>query len=213
MMKKRIAIIDYGLGNLFSVKQACKTVGLEAIITSDQKTISSSDMVILPGVGAYGVAMNNLNKKNLIPVLNRVVLEGKPFIGICLGMQLMFSESEEFGIHKGLDFFKGKIKKFASNKNNFNFRVPQIQWNTISKTNGVKANSFFNFLENKSYMYFVHSYYCVPKNKSHIVANTNYAGIKYPSIVKNKNIIGIQFHPEKSGKQGIEIYKKLTELI
>ena len=198
---------------MFSIKQVCNNVGLNAEITSDQNVISSSDMLLLPGVGAYGEAMNNLKNKNLITVLSDFVLTGKPFVGICLGMQLMFSESEEFGFHKGLGFVEGKVKKLPLNDGDINFRVPQIQWNTISRTSNIKPNSFFNFLEDKAHMYFVHSYYCEPLNDSHIIAKTNYAGIDYPSIIKNRNLIGIQFHPEKSGNKGIEIYKKLTELI
>lgn len=213
-MKKKVSIIDYGLGNLFSVQQACETVGLDALITASPEHILNSDMLILPGVGAYGVAMENLEKAQLIPALKAFVATGKPFVGICLGMQLMLTESVEFGQHKGLNLIPGKTKKFESRSiDGEYFAVPQIQWNQLKKSNNVDKNHFFNFLHNRDYMYFVHSYYCVPEVKSTIVTTTSYAGEEYPSIIQYKNCIGIQFHPEKSGFNGINIYNKLKQLI
>ena len=213
-MNKKVSIIDYGLGNLFSVQQACETVGLDSVITSSPKDILNSDMLILPGVGAYGVAMENLEKAQLIPALNAFVSTGKPFVGICLGMQLMLTESVEFGRHKGLNLIPGKTKKFKSRLNdNQYFAVPQIQWNQLKKSKNVDKNHFFNFLNNGDYMYFVHSYFCVPEIKCTIVTTTSYAGVEYPSIIQHKNCIGIQFHPEKSGLNGINIYKKLKQLV
>lgn len=213
-MKKKVSIIDYGLGNLFSVKQACETVGLDALITASPEDILNSDMLILPGVGAYGIAMENLEKAQLVPALKAFVATGKPFVGICLGMQLMLTESVEFGQHKGLNLIPGKTKKFESKSiDDESFAVPQIQWNQLKKSNNVDKNHFFNFLNDGDYMYFVHSYYCVPKDSSTIVTTTSYAGEEYPSIIQYKNCIGIQFHPEKSGLNGIKIYKKLKQLI
>ena len=213
-MKKKVSIIDYGLGNLFSVKQACETVGLDALITTSPEDILTSDMLILPGVGAYGIAMENLKKAQLIPALKAFVGTGKPFVGICLGMQLMLTESVEFGQHKGLNLIPGRTKKFeAKSIDNESFAVPQIQWNQLNKSKNVDKNHFFNFLNDGDYMYFVHSYYCVPEVKSTIVTTTSYAGEEYPSIIQYKNCIGIQFHPEKSGLNGINIYEKLKQLI
>ena len=213
-MKKKVSIIDYGLGNLFSVKQACETVGLDALITASPEDILTSDMLILPGVGAYGIAMENLEKAQLIPALKAFVATGKPFVGICLGMQLMLTESVEFGQHKGLNLIPGRTKKFeAKSIDNESFTVPQIQWNQLNKSKNVDKNHFFNFLNDGDYMYFVHSYYCVPEVKSTIVTTTSYAGEEYPSIIQYKNCIGIQFHPEKSGLNGINIYEKLKQLI
>lgn len=213
-MKKKVSIIDYGLGNLFSVKQACETVGLDALITASPEDILTSDMLVLPGVGAYGIAMENLEKAQLIPALKAFVATGKPFVGICLGMQLMLTESVEFGQHKGLNLIPGRTKKFeAKSIDNESFAVPQIQWNQLNKSKNVDKNHFFNFLNNGDYMYFVHSYYCVPEVKSTIVTTTSYAGEEYPSIIQYKNCIGIQFHPEKSGLNGINIYEKLKQLI
>ena len=213
-MKKKVSIIDYGLGNLFSVKQACETVGLKALITSSPKDVLNSDMVILPGVGAYSIAMNNLEKAQLIPALKEFVATGKPFVGICLGMQLMLTESVEFGQHKGLNLIPGKTRKFESKSiDDEYFAVPQIQWNELKMQNNINKNHFFNFLNNGDYMYFVHSYFCVPEDKSTIIMTTSYAGEEYPSIIQYNNCIGIQFHPEKSGLNGIKIYEKLKQLI
>lgn len=213
-MKKKVSIIDYGLGNLFSVKQACEKVGLDALITASPEDILNSDLVILPGVGAYPTAMENLEKAQLIPALKEFVTKGKPFVGICLGMQLMLTESVEFGQHKGLNLIPGKTKKFESKSiDDEYFAVPQIQWNQLKKSNNINKNHFFNFLNNGDYMYFVHSYFCVPEVKSIIITTTSYAGEEYPSIIQNNNCIGIQFHPEKSGLNGIKIYKKLKQLI
>lgn len=213
-MKKKVLIIDYGLGNLFSVKQACESVGLDTLITASPEDILTSDMLILPGVGAYSIAMENLAKARLIPALKAFVATGKPFVGICLGMQLMLTESVEFGQNKGLNLIPGKTKKFeAKSIDNESFTVPQIQWNQLKKSKNVDKSHFFNFLNDGDYMYFVHSYYCVPEVKSTIVTTTSYAGEEYPSIIQYKNCIGIQFHPEKSGLNGINIYEKLKQLI
>ena len=213
-MKKKVSIIDYGLGNLFSVKQACEKVGLDALITDSPEDILNSDLVILPGVGAYCIAMENLEKAQLIPALKEFVTTGKPFVGICLGMQLMLTESVEFGQHKGLNLIPGKTKKFEPKSiDDEYFAVPQIQWNQLKKSKNINKNHFFNFLNNGDYMYFVHSYFCVPEVKSIIITTTRYAGEEYPSIIQNNNCIGIQFHPEKSGLNGIKIYEKLKQLI
>ena len=211
-MKKRVSIIDYGLGNLFSVKQACKSVGLDPFITADPDDVLSADMVILPGVGAYGIAMENLEKAQIISSLKEFIQTGKPFVGICLGMQLMLTESIEFGINKGLNFIPGKTKKFEPiSIDNENFTVPQIQWNQLKKSNSIHKDHFFNFINNGDFMYFVHSFYCVLDDSNMVIASTNYSGIEYPSIIQNNNCIGIQFHPEKSGQTGLEIYKKLIK--
>ena len=213
-MKKRVSIIDYGLGNLFSVKQACETIGLDVVISAKPKDILNADMVILPGVGAYGIAMENLKKAQMTQVLKEFVDTGKPFVGICLGMQLMLTESVEFGQNKGLNLIPGKIKKFESRPlDKVSYPVPQIQWNQLKKSNHIDKDHFFTFLKNGDYMYFVHSYYCVPEDNSSIITTSDYAGVKYPSIIQHKNCIGIQFHPEKSGSNGIKIYKKLKQLI
>lgn len=211
---KKVAIVDYKLGNLFSVKQVCEKVGFQADITANVETISAADMVILPGVGAFGAAMENLNKSGIIQPLKDFVSIGKPFVGICLGMQLMLSKSNEFGTHSGLGFIAGETRKFPTmDKNSDPFPVPQIQWNQINLSPNLKHKDFFKFLKNESYMYFVHSYYCIPQDEGTIISTTKYAGIEYPSIIQKENCIGIQFHPEKSGVEGIKIYEKLKQLV
>ncbi len=212
-MKKKIAIIDYGLGNLFSVEQACSHLGVEAKITSCANEIENADGLILPGVGAFGVAMENLKKNNLVNPLLQFAKSGKPFIGICLGMQLMFTESEEFGQHKGLNLIEGIVRKFPKqNKEGINNIIPQIQWNTIHNKKK-SVNPILNNLEDGSFMYFVHSYYCQPKDDNLIYMETNYSGINYTSIVIKNNIIGIQFHPEKSAQKGLDIYRSIIKLM
>lgn len=212
-MKKRIAIIDYGLGNLFSVKQACNHLNVEAKITSSVNEIENADALILPGVGAFATAMENLKSSSLVTPLLQFAKTGKPFIGICLGMQLMLTESEEFGKHKGLNLIEGVVKKFPKiDKEGVNNKVPQIQWNRVYKKN-TTVSSLFKNLKEGDFMYFVHSYYCQPKESNIIYAETKYAGINYASILINNNLIGIQFHPEKSAKKGLEIYENIINLI
>jgi len=210
-----VAIIDYGLGNLFSINNACEQVGLSTIITSDISKISNADALILPGVGAFRDAMDSLNQNNLTQTIYEFVSTGKPFLGICLGMQLLFSESEEFGSHKGLDLIKGKVVKFPSINNvGEDIRVPQIQWNQIYAENINRWNdSPLKNIPEGTYMHFVHSYYAIPEEKNNILTYTEYGGIRYTSAVMKDNIIGIQYHPEKSAKEGINIYRNWANYI
>lgn len=212
-MKKKIAIVDYGLGNLFSVKQAFDLYNIDSVITSNPNEIINSNILVLPGVGSFPEAMKNLKKNNLTETLKEFAKSGKPFIGICLGMQLMFTESEEFGKTNGLGLIKGVVKKFESKSKTKSYPIPQIQWNKIFIEKSKNKNHFFKFINNGSYMYFVHSFYCIPKNIRNIVCTTKYADIKYPSIVKKDNCIGIQFHPEKSGEGGLKIYREISKLL
>lgn len=209
MNKKKIAIIDYDAGNLYSVQHACNFVGLDAEITSNPNKILEADGVILPGVGAFGAAMENLKKLKLIEPIKEYISSEKPFMGICLGMQLLFSESEEFGSHKGLNVIEGKVLRFPEKtKEGELIRVPQIGWNAIYPLDKRKwGKSYLNNIKPREYMYFVHSYYCKPKNKENILSLTNYEGFEYCSSVLKDNIFASQFHPEKSGKEGIKIYK------
>lgn len=214
-MKKNVAIIDYGLGNLFSIKQACERVGLDPVITADINIICEADGLILPGVGAFGDAMSGLQANNLIDPLYSYVKSGKPFLGICLGMQLLFTQSEEFGLHHGLDLIKGRVIKFPkTNSKGEIIRVPQIQWNQIYKnTAEIWKNSPLRNVNDGVYMHFVHSYYAVPENADTVLSYSEYEGIQYASAVKKDNIIGIQYHPEKSGKHGIEVYQSWANFL
>tara|TARA_B110000879_G_C11075918_1_gene472715 strand:- start:557 stop:1204 length:648 start_codon:yes stop_codon:yes gene_type:complete len=204
----KIIIIDYNLGNLFSVQHACTSLGLDAQISQNIDDIINAEAIILPGVGAFNEAMNNLERLNLIaPILEHVNAE-KPFFGICLGLQLLFTESEEFGTRKGLNLIPGEVLKFPKEVNNKKLIVPQIGWNTISP---LENKDFDNTpLENikvGEFTYFVHSYYVSPDNQKDTLSVTNYEGHIYCSSIIKKNIFATQFHPEKSGVEGLKIYK------
>lgn len=214
-MNTKVAIVDYGLGNLFSINQACQKVGLDSVITADHQILAGADAIILPGVGAFGDAMKSLEDNGLIPILLNFVQERKPFMGICLGMQLLFDESEEFGNNKGLGLIGGRVVRFPYLDNNGNInRVPQIQWNQIhSNTKDLWLNSPLQDLGEGTYMHFVHSYYAEPLNQKEILSYSEYGGINYASAVIKDNIVGIQYHPEKSGENGIKIYKSWSNFI
>jgi glutamine amidotransferase len=207
---KKVSIIDYEGGNLFSVIQACKSIGLDATLTSDYNKILKSDGLILPGVGSFPYAMNMLKKKNLINPIKDFISSNKPFMGICLGFQLLFSRSEEFENCEGLDVVKGTVRKFDFQDKNI--KVPQIGWNKIYNGIGWK-NSPIENLKQQEYMYFVHSYYVDPFDKKNILSYTKYEGFEYCSSIKKSNIFATQFHPEKSGIEGIKIYKKWSNLL
>jgi imidazole glycerol-phosphate synthase subunit HisH len=207
---KNIAIIDYGLSNLFSVYQACLEIGMSPVVTNEYRKIQTADAVILPGVGAFGDAINQLEQKGIVEGIYNFMSKERPFLGICLGMQLLFQETEEFGNHKGLDIIKGKVMRFPREKGEHSkIKVPQIGWNQIyprSKKDNWD-HTILAGIEPGEYMYFVHSYYVVPEQESITLTETNYFGTKYCSGILSDNISAFQFHPEKSGKRGLEIYK------
>jgi glutamine amidotransferase len=211
-MKPKIGIIDYGVGNLFSVQQACNYAGLDTAIVSHPNNLNHFQGLILPGVGSFETAMENLTQRGFIEPFNKFIEGGGYFIGICLGMQLLLTKSLEFGEHSGLNLIKGKVKKFKTIHNRINYSIPQIQWNKIKKRKD-NINKPFSYLSNDEYMYFVHSYYCDVNDKDNIITTTEYAGIEYPSIIRQNNVIGIQFHPEKSGKKGLDFYNELNQIM
>jgi glutamine amidotransferase len=202
-MQKKVLILDYQLGNLYSVKQACAHVGIDAAVSSDKDALLEADGIILPGVGAFKEAMDHLHRLDLVAPLKDFVQQGKPLFGVCLGMQLLFSESTEFGVTKGLDLISGEINKFASPER---IRVPQIGWNRIFPNQDRWEGSPLQNCNEGEYMYFVHSYYALPANPEDALSNTVYEGIEYCSAVEKDNIFATQFHPEKSGIKGLEIY-------
>lgn len=204
---KKVVIIDYQLGNLFSVKQACDTVGINAEISSNREDILNADALILPGVGAFIEAMNNLKKFGLDTAIQNKVNGGTPIFGICLGQQLLFTESEEFGAGKGLDLISGIIKRFPETFEERKVKVPHIAWNTIFKLNQEWDNTALKDLSNNDFMYFIHSYYVNPSDDACILTQTNYDGIEFCSSILKNNIFATQFHPEKSADKGISIYK------
>ena len=205
--KKNVVIIDYKLGNLFSVQQACEAVGLNAKISSNKEDVINADALILPGVGAFLIAMTNLKELGLAEAIIEKVNNNTPLFGICLGLQLLFSESEEFGAGKGLDLISGVIKKLPDNLENRKIKVPHISWNTIYKFEQNWSKTPLRDLINDDFMYFIHSYYDMPSDNACILTKTNYDGIEFCSAVTKNNIFATQFHPEKSADKGISIYK------
>ena len=213
----KIAIVDYGIGNLYSVQNACEHVGVAAVITSDKAVIQNSDGLILPGVGAFGIAMKNLQDSGLDEVIKEYANSNKFVLGVCLGMQLLMTSSDEFGFQKGLNIIEGECLRFPGGTvNNRNIKIPQIAWNSIDFANS-DGNSYENTplstVRDGAYMYFVHSYYVKPRDKKSILCTTKYAGIEYCSAINKNNVFAFQFHPEKSGKEGLEIYSNFFKLI
>lgn len=198
------------MSNLFSVQAACEKVGLSSIITTDKNEILDAKVAILPGVGAFGEAMKYLVDSKLDDCIYRFVNSGKPFIGICLGLQLLFESSEEFGNNKGLGLVKGKVKKFQFHSDNsIKYPVPQIGWNKIKSDGKSWEKTLICNNNNNDFMYFVHSYFVEPKDGSIILSKTNYGNTEYCTSIQQNNIFACQFHPEKSGKIGLNIYKTL----
>lgn len=201
-----IAIIDYEVGNLRSVEKAFHFIGADAIVTSDKDTILNADAVVLPGVGAFADAMESLNKAGMVEIVKTVVKNDKPFLGICLGMQLLFEYSEEGnGKCEGLGLFKGSIKQLPLD---MGLKVPHMGWNSLK----LKHDScLFNGIHEKPYVYFVHSFYLDSKDKNIVAATTNY-GIEFDVAIQSGNICATQFHPEKSGELGLDILKNWIKL-
>ena len=197
-----IAIIDYEMGNLKSVYKCIKHLGIDAIITDDSERILNADGVILPGVGAFGDAMKQLSRKNLISVIDTVIERKIPLFGICLGLQLLYSKSYEMGVSQGLDIIPGEVIKFDINKVD---KIPQIGWNSVKFKK--EDHYLFQNIPDESYFYFVHSFYGVPKKKKHILGKTTYGEIEFCSMVHGKNMVATQFHPEKSSEYGIQMYR------
>jgi len=197
-----IAIIDYGMGNLHSVMKTLERLGFEAIATDDPNVILTADRVILPGVGAFGDAMGNLREKELISIIKQVVEQGTPFLGICLGMQLLFESSDEHGFHQGLGIFRGHVKRFEGD-----FKIPHMGWNQLHFEQA--HHPLFQNLE-EGFVYFVHSYFVSEEEQEILLASTDYYG-KVPAIVGSNQVIGMQFHPEKSGEVGLELLRRFAE--
>ena len=208
-----VAIIDYKMSNLFSVQAACEKVGLSSTITSEKNEILDAKVAILPGVGAFGEAMKYLSDLKLDDTIFQFVASGKPFVGICLGLQLLFDSSEEFGDYSGLGLIKGKVKKFKFHSDNSTkYPVPQIGWNKINKTNDSWNDSLLSNNSNEDFMYFVHSFYVAPACNEDVVGITDY-GIDYVSIAGRGRAFGVQFHPEKSQDAGLKILKNFAEIV
>jgi len=211
-MNRKIVIVDYGVGNLFSINEACKHLGYSTILSSNPKIILNADNLILPGVGAFEIAIEKLKNLNLIDVIKSYVLTGKPLMGVCLGMQLLFDESEEFGNNKGLGLIEGKILRFPDYYNESKLVIPHIGWNNIVYKNLPWQGTPLKNTLNNSLMYFVHSYYALPTSTSNILTESTYSRFTFCSSVQKDNIYGFQFHPEKSGVEGLKLYENFFKL-
>jgi glutamine amidotransferase len=200
-----IALIDYGMGNIHSVKKALEASAGEVLVTSKGADILAADKIVLPGVGAFDDAMDELDCRGLTAVLKSAAESGKPLLGICLGMQLLFERSEEAKLRKGLGVLKGEVKRFPEGS----FKIPHIGWNQARQSN--KASGLFKGVDEGAYFYFCHSYYCQPKDKSMISANCDY-GLVFACAVESGNLFGLQFHPEKSQGAGLKIMDNFVRL-
>jgi len=190
-----ITVVNYGMGNLRSVSKALEGLGAKVKVTNKAKDIKDAKAIVLPGVGAFRRAIKNLTKLDILSPILKSIEDGKPFLGICLGLQLLFTESEEHGLHKGLDIIKGKVKRFGPG-----LKVPHMGWNQVK----LKKMPLFEGVPDNSYFYFVHTYCVEPEEKSVIVGTTEY-GKSFVSAVNKDNVWGLQFHPEKSSKLGLKI--------
>jgi glutamine amidotransferase len=201
-----VAIIDYGVGNLFSLKSSLKEIGAEAVVTADEKLIAAADRIILPGVGAYEDAARKLRESGMADVVKREAAAGKPMMGICLGMQLMFDVGYEYGVHEGLGLIRGSVRPI-SDVIPEGYKIPHIGWNLLKFR---KESPLFKYIKEDDYVYFVHSYYAAECDES-VIAVTEY-GAELTAAVANGNVYGCQFHPEKSGEVGMKILKAFMEL-
>lgn len=204
----RVLIVDYGLGNLFSIQNACRRCGIETTLSSEKECVGSADGVILPGVGAFGDAMTNLARLDLISPLRDFAQSGKPLLGICLGFQMLFTESWEFGRHRGLDLFAGEVVPLKQDASQ-DMRVPQVGWNQLIPARDW-GNSFLQGACESSWFYFVHSFRAVPGDPACCLSTTRYVGLEFCSSVQSGNVFGCQFHPERSGEDGLSIYRELA---
>lgn len=197
-----IAVVDYGVGNLYSLTCSLRHIGADCIVTNDEQTLRDADRIILPGVGAFGDAVNKLREMKMDRLLGELIVEkGKPLMGICLGMQLLFDQSLEFGVHQGLGFISGTIRPLSDALTS-QAKVPHMGWNHLSF---VKANDpLLQETKEGDFVYYVHSYYATDCEAS-LVAVSDYCGVQVPGIVRHANVCGTQFHPEKSGEIGLRM--------
>jgi glutamine amidotransferase len=205
-----IAIIDYGMGNLRSVQKGFEKVGSDAQVTADPKVVLEADRIVLPGVGAFRDCMSNLEQAGFVEPLLKVIAEGRPFLGICVGMQLLFTDSVEFGLYRGLNVIPGHVLRFPEGMRaaDEELKVPHMGWNQICFRKRAPA---FEGIDEDSNVYFVHSYYVRPDDEDVIATTTSY-GIDFCSAIRKDNIVATQFHPEKSQDVGLRILKNFAEM-
>lgn len=209
-----VAIVDYDMGNIFSVKHACETVGLTAIVTSSRREIELADAVILPGVGAFRDAMDCLKRLDLVGPLRDRASSGKPVVGVCLGMQLFMSESHEFGLRHGLGVIPGSVVHLGAPRDGERvLKVPHVGWNRVRVSGETSTGRGLGILgpdNDGESMYFVHSYVARPDDPAVVVATTRYGDAEFCSVMARDNVVGFQFHPERSGPAGLRIYSNLS---
>ena len=215
-MKKKVIIIDYGVGNIQSLKMIFEKLNIDAILTKDEQEISKAKYIILPGVGAFGGAMKKIKEFKLDKYLRKAADNKANILGICLGAQLLMTKSEEFGNNDGLNLIPGEVKKIL-NKDNAkknNIKLPHIGWSEIYKSNNLENNQekLLKEIDTKDYFYFIHSYICLTKNNFHQLYYTKYSNLEIPAIIGYNNVFGCQFQPEKSGKSGIKLMKNFINL-
>ena len=198
----RVAIIDYGVGNLRSVEKAFEATGCEAVVSDDVEVLRSAERLVLPGVGAFASCMRGLRERGFDSLVMERAAAGTPLLGICVGMQMLFDVSEEFGTTDGLGLLRGRVRRFESN-----LVVPQVGWNRIQQR---RSHPLFAGVPDRSFCYFVHSFYCEPDNADVLVGETEY-GVKYASVVAQRNVCGVQFHPEKSQDVGLRMLKNFAD--
>lgn len=202
-----IAIVDYGVGNLFSLSSSLKALGLSAEVTGDPEKLRAADRIILPGVGAFGDARAKLDATGLVPVL-REAAEHKPLLGICLGMQLLFDQSFEYGTHEGLGFIPGQVADLREDLTDKSLKVPHMGWNSLQIC---RDDPLFRYIEDGAYVYYVHSYYARNCAES-TLSVSQYGNVAVTGAVRQGNVWGTQFHPEKSGDTGLAILKAFSEI-
>jgi imidazole glycerol-phosphate synthase subunit HisH len=197
----KVAIIDYGVGNLRSVEKAFAATGCEAIVTGDERELRAAERLVLPGVGAFAACMKALTERGFDRLVYERAREGTPLLGVCVGMQLLFEESQEFGSTVGLGLLKGRVRRFSDG-----LVVPQVGWNRIHQT---RPHALFEGVAEGAFCYFVHSFYCEPADERVVVGETEYGG-RYASVVAEENVCGVQFHPEKSQDVGLQLLRNFA---
>ena len=214
-MRPRVTVIDYGLGNLFSIQKAFEHCGAEVELTNSTYKIIEADRLVLPGVGAFADGMEGLEKLGLIQPIKEFASLGKPVLGVCLGMQMLMSASEEFGRHQGLDIFPGMVSPVPTTcPDGSTHKIPHIGWNELIKPDGTTwKGTILNDLNGMDSAYFVHSYTVIPDNPSHRLADCSYGGCLLSAVIRSGMVYGCQFHPEKSGDVGLKIIKAFLNII
>jgi glutamine amidotransferase len=199
----QVAIIDYGVGNLRSVEKAFAATGCNALVTADERELRSAERLVLPGVGAFAACMKAVTERGFAELVRERVAQGTPLLGVCVGMQMLFEESDEFGRTAGLGLLPGQVRRFSKT-----LVVPQVGWNQIQQRT---THSLLSGIADQSFFYFVHSYFCEPQDENCVIGETDY-GVKYASVVAKENICGVQFHPEKSQAVGLRLLKNFAAM-